>query len=209
MRIRTLPIGITTGLFICGLLFAQGQENAVSYSNLSIPKIAGKQLFFGKNCDRCHTLGAEKEGDRSPMKSSRDPEWFDKHVKENSEIILRQERSARRQRRTAKEEAMMIEAWLFQTTPDERKQIDTMPENIFKGAYLVAQNKCLNCHAIAGYGKDVGPDLTHIARKHDHAWFIQNLIDPKQFSPDTEMPSFEDLGEEALELIADYLTSLK
>lgn len=188
---------------------ASGQEKAVSNSNLSVPKIAGKQLYLGKNCNECHTLGDKAEGEKTAMKTTRKEEWFGDHVAEYSEVILRQERSARRQKRTAAEEAMMLKAFLEEATPDERKQIDAMPDNIFKGAYLFAQNKCLNCHTVAGFGKDVGPDLTKVATEHDHEWFIKNMIDPKQFAPDTEMPSFEDLPKEALNQIADYLSSLK
>lgn len=185
------------------------QDKNTSTSNLSNPQIAGKQLFVGKECTACHTLAEKDEGEKTAMQSTRDDEWFAGHVAEHSEVILRDDRSSRRKRRTAAEEVDMLRAYLYGTTAAEKKQIDSMSEDVFKGAYLYAQNKCQNCHMIAGEGKDIGPDLSRIASKHDRAWLLKNLLDPKQFAPDTEMPSYEELGEQALNQIAAYLTTLK
>jgi mono/diheme cytochrome c family protein len=209
MILKLAAIGFVGIISLAFVLPLASQEKQASNSNLPIPRIAGKQLYFGKNCNECHTLGDKAEGEKTPVKTTREEKWFAGHVAEHSEIILRKDRSKRRQRRTAREEVMMLKAWLEGATPDEKKQIDAMPENVFKGAYLFAQNKCLNCHTVAGYGKDVGPELTKVGNEHDHEWFVKNMIDPKQFAPDTEMPSFEDLPKEALNQIAAYLGTLK
>lgn len=186
-----------------------GQEIPTSNSNLTNSQIVGKQLFLGKECTACHTLGSEDAGEKTAMQSTREPEWFASHVDEHSEVILREDRSSRRKRRTAAEEVDMLRAYLDSTSAAGKEQIDAMPESVFMGAFLYARNKCQNCHMIAGDGKDVGPDLTKIGNEHKHDWFIKNMVDPKQFAPDTEMPSFEELSQEALNQIADYLTTLK
>ncbi|MFQ5628790.1 MAG: c-type cytochrome [bacterium] len=201
-------VTIYTIIFFLIIAFhATGQEQ--SNSNLAVSKIAGKQLFFAKNCGECHTLSDKADGDKSPMATTRDEEWFAGHLAENAEVVLRKERSKRRQKRTAREEATMLKAYLEAATSGEKKQINAMPKNVFLGAYLFAQNKCVNCHTVAGYGKDTGPDLTKTAQDHNHEWFIKNMVDPKQFAPDTEMPSFEDLPEKTRNQIADYLSTLK
>lgn len=205
-KIQFVTIGI---LSLAIVSWAFRQDKSAGNSNISVAKIAGKQLFFGKNCDECHAPGDKADGDKTPVKSTREQDWFAEHVAEYSEIILRQERSKRRQRRTAREEAVMLMAYLEEASPDEKKQIKAMPEDVFKGAYLFAQHKCLNCHAVAGYGKDVGPDLTKVGNEHNREWFVKNMIDPKQFAPDTEMPSFGDLPKETLDQIAAYLSTLK
>jgi mono/diheme cytochrome c family protein len=53
-----------------------------------------------------------------------------------------------------------------------------------------------------------GPDLSYIGRKRSHAWEIGHLIDPRQYSPLSIMPSFEFLSDQDLEAIATYLFNL-
>ncbi len=145
----------------------------------------------------------------TPVTDKRDDDWFAGHVKKESPIVLREEKSKRKQRRILRDEIQALDEFLYQTKPKEREQIESMPENVFEGAYLVYQNNCLNCHSIAGLGKDIAPDLTEVANRHDRQWFVANLKDPKQFKEDTIMPSFAHLPEENLEAIADYLETLK
>ena len=97
--------------------------------------------------------------------------------------------------------------FLYNTKPAARKQIDEMAETSFEGAYLVYQNNCMNCHKIAEYGKDVGPDLSKVGVKHDKKWFVANLQNPQQFAEDSVMPKFDFLPKEAQEAITEYLSS--
>lgn len=185
------------------------QEKTPSYGKVALSKIAGLKLYELKNCGECHTLKAQAEGERTPMKSAREGEWFASHVGEHSEVVLRQERSERRKRRTAEEEVEALRAYLFEATADEKKLISAMPKSAFEGAFIAKREKCTNCHMFGGEGKDTGPDLSDVGPKHDRNWFMQNLIDPKQFAPDTDMPSFEELPKEELNKIIDYLQTLK
>ncbi|MFQ5772732.1 MAG: cbb3-type cytochrome c oxidase subunit II, partial [bacterium] len=77
-------------------------------------------------------------------------------------------------------------------------------------AYLVYQNNCLNCHSIAGVGKDVAPDLSQVAKRHgDKEWIVEHFMNPQQFSPESIMPRFNRLPKESLEKMAEYLLTLK
>ncbi|HHL73093.1 MAG TPA: c-type cytochrome [Bacteroidetes bacterium] len=196
-------------LFSLTVYALTAQEKPAGNEDLQVYKIAGKQLFAEKNCSSCHTLAAQPEGKLTPIPNMREPEWFATHVKENSQVVLRKERSKRRQRKTAREEIDILKAYLYETTPAERARIDAMAENIAAGAYAVVQNKCLRCHMIAGFGKDTGPDLSDIGTKKDKDWLVEKLIDPDRFEPDTEMKSFKRLPKETLSNMADYLVTLK
>ncbi len=206
-RFIHLTLLLLTGLMISA--YVGQEEKPKSNADLPAYKIAGKKLFFEKNCSSCHTLADKPEGKLTPIPNMREPEWFTAHVQENSQVVLRKERSKRRQRKTAREEIDMLKAYLYEATPTERARVDAMPTAIISGAYAVVQNKCLRCHMIAGQGRDTGPDLSDIGSKKDKDWLVEKLIDPERFEPDTEMKSFKHLPRETLSQIAEYLMTLK
>lgn len=195
---------------VWSMAFVQDEKKeATSNSNPPVPPIAGKALFELKGCTDCHTLGSEAENERTPIQEKRGDAWFKEHAEQETPIVLREEKSKRRQRKVLEEEITALEAFLFDTKPEAREQIDAMSETVFRGAYLVYQQPCLNCHKIAGYGKEVAPELTQVGTEHDKSWFIANLKDPQQFNPESIMPKFDHLPEEDLESIAEYLLTLK
>lgn len=78
------------------------------------------------------------------------------------------------------------------------------------GARLIQERRCLKCHIVNGEGKDKGPELTHVGKKHPSAqWHMEHLKDPEKFFPGTTMPTYDDLPPEQLEALAHYLASLK
>lgn len=186
------------------------QEKKLDNSNLRVTQIAGKKLFDLKNCVDCHTLAQKAEGKLTPVANKRDDAWFSEHVAKESPIVLQNAKSKRRQKRVLKKEVAALDDFLYQSKPGENKQIAGLTEDIFDGAYLVYQNNCINCHSIAGAGKEIAPDLTHVAKEHgDKEWLIKNLINPQQFAPESLMPKFDKLPEEDLEKIAEYLLTLE
>lgn len=185
-------------------------EDGGSNSNLRPSQIAGKKLFAAKECSKCHTLDGETTDGLTPIKAIRSAQWFAGHVKKESSLVLRQSQSHRKQRRIFQDEVEALEDVLFHTKPAERAQIDQMPDQVFQGAYLVYQQPCLNCHTIAGQGKkDVGPDLTHVAKEHSKTWLLKHLENPQQFAPESVMPRFDFLTDEQRANIVEYLLTLK
>ncbi|MEO7237561.1 MAG: cytochrome b N-terminal domain-containing protein [Gemmatimonadales bacterium] len=80
------------------------------------------------------------------------------------------------------------------------------------GRALYRSQKCDECHAIAGEGKDEGPELTEIGLHHSAAWLHSFIEQPKLFRGDTtEMPSFgpPTLTHQEVEELAQYLASLR
>lgn len=208
---RSAALLLMTG-FIALMAAAFSQDNkkiAVSNSNLRVTQIAGRHLLDLKECTDCHTLGQQAEDKLTPMTNKRSDKWFADHITEKTTIVLREETSERKRKRVLQDEILALDDYLYQSKAEEREQIETMPENVFEGAYLVYQNNCLNCHAIAGAGKDIGPNLTHVGSKRDKTWFIANLKNPQQFAPESVMPRFDHLRPEVLEKMADYLTTLR
>ena len=88
-----------------------------------------------------------------------------------------------------------------------------------RGQQVFQQNTCVNCHVIQGVGgARVGPDLSHfgsrtiigagvVANTPDnlHAW----IRDPNSIKPGVLMPAYQDMPEEDLRALVDYLEGLK
>ncbi len=208
---KKLAVLLFTGCLIAMVsAFGQdGKQKSASHSNLRVTQIAGRHLLDLKECTDCHMLGSQAEDKLTPMTNKRSVEWFAAHVEEKSTIVLRQEATDRKRKRVLQDEILALGDFLYQSKAEERKQIEDMAENVFAGGYLVYQNNCLNCHAVASEGKDIGPSLTTVGSKRDKAWFIANLKNPQQFAPESVMPKFDTLPAETLDKMADYLTTLK
>jgi cbb3-type cytochrome oxidase cytochrome c subunit len=182
----------------------------MKYSHLRTSQIAGKELFVRKACTDCHTLKPTAENDLTPVSNKRSDEWFADHLNQESKLVLEQSTSARKQRRILAAEIAALDDYLYGTPAEQRSEIDGMAANVYQGAFLTYQNNCLRCHAIAGMGNDDAPALTYVADKHsDPDWLMQNLVNPKQFTPETTMPTFDHLAKEQRQQIIAYLLTLK
>jgi ubiquinol-cytochrome c reductase cytochrome b subunit len=73
-------------------------------------------------------------------------------------------------------------------------------------AYFRAEN-CTSCHAIAGKGGNVGPDLTRISINKDAAWMIAHFKRPSEVRPGTSMPPIR-LSDAQLNSLAAFLLKL-
>jgi mono/diheme cytochrome c family protein len=199
---------LSTYILFTVYLLANAPET--SSSDLAVTQIAGKELWTQKKCVDCHTLTDKAEGKLTPVPNKGTDEWFQEHIEKESPVVLREATSKRKKRRVLKAEIAALDAYLYQSDAETKKRIDSMSEAVYEGAYLVYQNNCINCHTIAGIGKESGPDLTYVADKRtDKNWLLENLRDPKQFSPETTMPGFDQLPAEKLNKIVAYLLTLK
>ncbi|RJQ43296.1 MAG: cytochrome c [Nitrospiraceae bacterium] len=78
------------------------------------------------------------------------------------------------------------------------------------GQMLFQKHDCSACHQIQGIGGTAGPDLTYIGNERpDVEWHIRHLKAPDAVVPDSAMPGFNDLSEEELRQLAEYLITLK
>ena len=74
-------------------------------------------------------------------------------------------------------------------------------------AQALLNNKlpCLGCHAIAGTGGRIGPDLSNVGARLDRARIRQKIEDPRAVTPGGIMPRIP-LAPETLSLLVDYLS---
>ncbi|MCL5075789.1 MAG: cytochrome c [Chloroflexi bacterium] len=77
-----------------------------------------------------------------------------------------------------------------------------------KGREVFQQKGCSSCHAIAGVGGHVGPDLTKVGDRLSADYLRRFLKDPAAVKPGTKMPKLEYTPDE-LDALVSYLASLK
>jgi cytochrome c oxidase subunit 2 len=89
-----------------------------------------------------------------------------------------------------------------------------------RGEQIFLQNTCVNCHTIRGLpaAARVGPDLTHLgSRATLGTGVVDNTADnlrrwirnPGSIKPGVLMPAYQNLSDQDLGLLVDYLESLK
>ncbi len=80
--------------------------------------------------------------------------------------------------------------------------------SVVAGRTLFEKNGCSACHSIEGKGGKIGPDLTHVGKKHDRDWLLKHFRDPQSVSPGSIMPKLS-LSDKELNELTDYMQSLK
>lgn len=77
---------------------------------------------------------------------------------------------------------------------------------VVAGEKLFHSLGCIGCHAIAGVGGTVGPDLSQERSKgRTRAWIAAQIHDPKKHFPGTVMPSFASLDPADTDALVDFL----
>jgi cytochrome c2 len=101
----------------------------------------------------------------------------------------------------AAENVLFVEEWA------ETEGFADNPDAV-EGAEIFAQVGCMNCHTYNGQGAtNLGaPDLSDIGSTSNRGvdGFADYVADPTQFG-NTVMPKFEDLGEENLRKMGEFL----
>ena len=83
---------------------------------------------------------------------------------------------------------------------------------IAAGEAVFKANDCGKCHAVAGQGGRMGPDLSKIGAESEHTseWLVAHIKNPKSHNPKSRMPAFEGkISDKDLLALGAYLASLK
>jgi ubiquinol-cytochrome c reductase cytochrome b subunit len=104
-------------------------------------------------------------------------------------------------RSTPKEAALQDEP---EESPAEWQLLS--PRELAGIGYYRKEN-CLNCHLLAGKGKQIGPDLTRLAGKRTHQWLIDHFKRPQDLVPGSPMPALQ-LNDSALSALAAFMLKL-
>jgi cbb3-type cytochrome oxidase cytochrome c subunit len=75
------------------------------------------------------------------------------------------------------------------------------------GVGYFRQENCKSCHAVAGSGSTIGPDLTKTAIHRNAAWMIQHFKSPAGVRPGSSMPPIQ-LSDPQLNSLAAFLLKL-
>jgi cytochrome c2 len=82
------------------------------------------------------------------------------------------------------------------------------PADPAQGQKVYVAQKCNICHAVAGSGGKLGPDLSGIGLTRNAAWLEKYLPDPRSFNPKGKMPAQSVKGQDLKDLAA-YLATLR
>ncbi|MHB1680270.1 MAG: c-type cytochrome [bacterium] len=89
------------------------------------------------------------------------------------------------------------------------------------GHSLFSSDGCIACHTINGNGGSVGPNLSHIGSQRSLSWIKTQIVTPSaHFAPGSMatingksymaiMPSHKNLPKSQINILANYLESLK
>lgn len=127
----------------------------------------GKMLVKEKQCLLCHSI-AGKGGDRAPA--------FDKLAKYISPLYMARALWNHGPEMEKQIKKMGLERPMFEkgdivdlsayireaSKGTEREQVFSSPGNPQRGRLVFGEKGCLNCHAVNGDGKDIGPNLKEL-----------------------------------------------
>lgn len=179
---------------------------------------AGKKVWHKYDCIGCHTIfgnGSYFAPDMTKATVRKPKEYLKKFIMNPRAI---KPDSAMPVLGLSEKEASHLIAFL-----DWTSKVDTngwppapilasarMDKTSGAGQVLFYRHDCSACHEIGGIGGVAGPDLTHVGSKHpDMEWHIRHLRSPETVVPDSAMPSFDDLTDQELKELAEYLITLK
>lgn len=176
----------------------------------------GKKLWHKYDCIGCHTIlgnGSYYAPDLTKITANKPAGYLEKFLVHPRKV---KPQGAMPELGITPDEAKKIVAFL-----DWTSKVDTngwppkpvlatyrMPQT--EGASAYQKYNCSACHMIAGVGGTSGPDLTHVAsRRPDPEWHKKHLRNPQSVVPDSAMPPFEQIGDEELNQLVNYLMTLK
>ena len=188
----------------------------------------GQRLFEQVGCTGCHLVkGYENIPKIGPslkrISAKVDPSWMVRWV-ENPHKFRPRTRMPNFEFK--QDEAIAISAYIWSLSKEEGDkwlQEHPLPAGFRNGAggdaargkKLVESIGCKGCHGFAdgefstplGKQKDLVPNLKDIAAKTGAQWIYHWIKNPRDFSPDTRMPSLR-LSDEEATAITSYLTTL-
>ena len=176
----------------------------------------GKMLWHKYDCIGCHTIlgnGSYFAPDLTKTTTNKPASYIEKFLVNPRKVKTG---SAMPVLGISDEEARNIVAFL-----DWVSKVDTNgwpPEPVLAamvraksgGAAVYEKFACSACHTINGIGGTSGPDLSHVgSRLPDPEWHRQHLMNPGSVVPDSAMPPYPQIAGEELDLLANYLITLK
>jgi ubiquinol-cytochrome c reductase cytochrome b subunit len=182
----------------------------------------GQRLYEALRCDACHGEPVREEAPGIPprlgLEGSRVREsWLVAYLREPHPMRYARQgvRATVRMPDHALTEAEARALAAFLMTRRDTTLVppypwtSTVPDSVVAaGERLFRDYACSGCHALAGEGSRVGPDLGDAGARLQPAYVAALLRDPKAVVPGTPMPGFR-LWEEEIRALVAYLMSLR
>jgi nitric oxide reductase subunit C len=77
------------------------------------------------------------------------------------------------------------------------------------GQKIYQSQGCSGCHMIGGIGGTTGPDLAGVGSRHDRKWLREHFEEPSKVVPNSAMPAYKHLGDQALDDLTEYMLTLR
>lgn len=172
--------------------------------NMSDEAKAGRHIWDQNNCMGCHTLfgeGAYYAPELTRVVERRGEEWMRIFLRDPEAMYPGRRRMV--QYDFTEDEITEVIAFLewiggvdangFPFDPDMRPDgavsaSGAIPESVI-GAPAMYTSVCSSCHAVEGYGGNVGPALDEVATRYTAEELDTWLADPNAVKPGTTMPN--------------------
>lgn len=180
---------------------------------------AGKQVWHKYDCIGCHTIlgnGSYFAPDLTKTTVKKPKGYLKQFLMDPKSVNAK---ASMPKLGITSEEADRLIAFLDWTSKIDTN--DWPPEPILAvatgvaGKELTAGQKvyqsqgCSGCHMISGIGGTTGPDLSRVGAKRDRKWLHEHFEEPRKVVPNSAMPSYKHLGDQALNDLTDYMLTLK
>lgn len=212
------PLGLATlagaVIFIGLTVDTLRQIPARTHADQLTPQVVeGKRLWQSYDCNDCHTIlgiGGYYAPDVTDSYSRRGEAWLTKFLADPQAMYATGRQMPNFHLTNAQIGALV--AYLHWVSQINTNGWPPAPARVTPaasgGAGVFLAARCNTCHAIAGNGATIGPDLTHVGARRTPDWILAQINDPKSHKPDSIMPSFAQLPQAEKEELARYLAGL-
>lgn len=194
--------------------------------NLNSNVISGKKVWEKYNCNDCHTIlgfGGYYAPDMTKVYKRLGGENI-KEILKNPEVVFASSKRKMQKQNLSDEEIENLVSFLKWVSEidnndwppqDSDKRISktalrmSLGEGISIGAALFKVRGCITCHTIDGSGGKRGPDLSKVGENYDMETLKEMIKNPKKINPESKMPHQEQLSEEELKKISEFLLNLR
>jgi sulfur oxidation c-type cytochrome SoxX len=195
-----------------------GEANMPTVSiPLSGPAEQGRKLFDSSGCRNCHAVHG-RGGTIGPNLSDegargRSPAWLRRQIRDPKANDLRSvmfpfDYLSDQQ---VNDLVAYLESLSLAGTEAAAPSAPGPPVSpgVTLGKQVFDSVGCLGCHMVNGQGGKAGPDLSNIANAgYSRQWFQTQIRDPKAHDPQTAMPAFNNLSDQQVNDLVDYLETL-
>ena len=180
---------------------------AAGWNQLSPQELAGLGYFRQEKCLACHNLneGKPKAGPNLATVSERkNAAWMIQHFKNPNQVVPG---SNMPPILLSDAKLNALAAFLLKLTPQNADDVESVPDQVVRGAQIYEAQGCGNCHMVNGVGAKIGPPLNGLSQRHDAKWVEQHFANPSAMSPGSIMPPSQ-FSSADMEAIVSYLMSL-